>query len=947
MPKRWRESDSPTLSCSHISLDCTPYAGRVNGINPATEAKVAALESECGELDLITITGGEAVPLNAADVTSLLVYSIDVIKELPRIATLLNQNPNLEIYGHVLLVQTSPDLDLGMIPDWTQLHLEHILIDMTPQTFTALFSRDQDFYSFCETLKDTGADLYYMLDNGQPPIDPRFVHRAGIEYFVTETETDELSSDDYNHISGIEILFLDKIMEGREKWFRDVVSELDVGSPPAKKAPEVKPEEKDAVADSLVEPCLTNLMHSILAKAPRDPLTLKQPYHQYKSIVTNTDSWLRFLHHQHPKFCVHMDFMFTFESPRSDEEYDDPFITVGHSLGSQILACRKRFLVGILMVRADVDEEDPFHANAVIFDFKDKTMARFEPHGKTASFYNNRMLDRFLGLFVEQLDEEHALPLRYVSPGDFCAHSGPQRKADVHAFHDFEPRDPKRMDRGWCGILSMMFIHYRLANPPSSLQQVESLLSSKDPYAMAMEIRSYTNANVRIQPALAQHLNMHFTTTVQQENNRVRASMHMGKYYPKTRFSRAAWTNPTLSPATLIFVAGEVKGVRFEVSDLLIKYKKEQIMLEPPDRAILANAEGVFWCNLLHTLFWVRSVHWSITPADVKPSLLETWQMRANAMSPQAIRQDLETTLPASELERLDAQTESHTEARTQWASAQALRQSADDWIRSSRLRITINTQRYDKVELQVNRTDLVHACDADVQLVDEMPFFSVDGNFSTNIFLDDHDAVVATMTMNEHYLPTKFSLAQWSAGMGQVNVHPNHLIVMKGFAHDDQFNVLNFNFKHQHDSMQDQWTPGEQITVFKAEAVFWCNLLRTLPLVRHVVVNLTNDDVQPSVEREFSAKSKTMTLVELLVDLQTTLNDHTENLYARMRRHGLNPQSVDDVRPVWVDIKGLAQTAAAWVKGGFSVDMQNVNGIVLRASRADLLSRCNEGAMK
>lgn len=109
MNKKERLSgDSP---CSHINLFCPNHDVDREHFNYQT---IEALK--CKQVDLIVILNGEAVPSNVPHVTDVLLYSIDIVKDLSRVAALMNANPRLDIYAHAMLVDMGLD-DYSYVPD--------------------------------------------------------------------------------------------------------------------------------------------------------------------------------------------------------------------------------------------------------------------------------------------------------------------------------------------------------------------------------------------------------------------------------------------------------------------------------------------------------------------------------------------------------------------------------------------------------------------------------------------------------------------------------------------------------------------------------------------------------------------------------------------------------------------------------------------------------------
>jgi hypothetical protein len=124
------------------------------------------------------------------------------------------------------------------------------------------------------------------------------------------------------------------------------------------------------------------------------------------------------------------------------------------------------------------------------------------------------------------------------------------------------------------------------------------------------------------------------------------------------------------------------------------------------------------------------------------------------------------------------------------------------------------------------------------------------------------------------------------------------------------------------------------------AERVFWCHVLRTLPLVQCVKFEVTLESVQPWVLNQFKLQADFMNLEQLLIELP--------NAHAHANARFLTPEGVPEgvpeaVRTQWAQMKALGQTAnTLMASSNFRIETKSEDKIVLRASRSDLISRCD-----
>jgi len=165
----------------------------------------------------------------------------------------------------------------------------------------------------------------------------------------------------------------------------------------------------------------------------------------------------------------------------------------------QVKECRAtekpRFVIGILNL--------PRHANALVFDFDNTVISRFEPHGggKTTRFpaaiidsaiRRHLILGEGLVGFSEldereKNDEEKNMfqDWTYNSPIDFCPVLGVQTKERISKL------PLKKENSGFCLAWAMIFMHMRVLNPGKTEREVVEYFLEKEPDDLARLISKY------------------------------------------------------------------------------------------------------------------------------------------------------------------------------------------------------------------------------------------------------------------------------------------------------------------------------------------------------------------------------------------------------------------------------------------------------------------------
>lgn len=158
----------------------------------------------------------------------------------------------------------------------------------------------------------------------------------------------------------------------------------------------------------------------------------------------------------------------------------------------ECLDTKSRFVVGILGMKV----KRGYHANALIFDIKNRIVSRFEPNGGQAiGYYNHKAVNHTLDTFfkskatIDKIGE-----WKYESPSDFCP-VGPQVKA---AKHQYEKKVGKVYGKqvvieagGFCAVWSLMFIHYKLLNPDRNDQEIITWLLELSAEKLSNMVREY------------------------------------------------------------------------------------------------------------------------------------------------------------------------------------------------------------------------------------------------------------------------------------------------------------------------------------------------------------------------------------------------------------------------------------------------------------------------
>jgi len=473
----------------------------------------------CGVAAFVTVHQGFFVPPEVASATNYILYLTDWCP-LDRIRFLLGLNEDLHVFAFLVTVDLARD-DAGIDADWSRLHATHVVMRGFPSTL-ALYAR------WNKTLKGASLNVYQEL---APDFNPFFVKELAVDQFVIPDRETHLRGE-LGRLGPLSMArHLDSLLQGKDKWCFQAIAHLEnnVGREGHKLRKLSKlgqhsntgTEEKDQEQDN-VSPIpyaasgMRGRLDTALSGPIQDPHSVEQPYHSYKGQLEFANAWLTFLIQEHPQFCTLVDDMFlynagsaaavpklmgeTFEdaSDQRDGEYHIKKGAFGMNkdLLQALSDCKQKFMVGLM--RIIPNRGVVHHANGIIINTDAKTVARYEPHGWHAlGWYDHGALDELFRQKVTELGPTWA----YVPPREFCAMTGTQSRAEVASYKDFpdqirDPNGPPMTDRGFCMLISLMFVHYVLSYPDLSLKEVESLMAAKSDAQLAMEIRSYANTVV-------------------------------------------------------------------------------------------------------------------------------------------------------------------------------------------------------------------------------------------------------------------------------------------------------------------------------------------------------------------------------------------------------------------------------------------------------------------
>lgn len=455
---------------SHIETTCPIPPNNAKGVKPADLVNVK----------VVRVRNGWTIPIPFATITNSMVFD-DMHARWEIASQLLAANENLKIYAFMLNLSFPSDIRLfgeeylkNYSLDWNRIRAAHIVIHGYPNDVGTY----QNLVAGC---RKTSATVYQLL-TGQIQLD---WHPEGHNKFIVIQGTINSQAELGKLTAGCTVIHSRTLHSHEERWTATVLEELQREDYDPKRRKNGAEERKDA-PDFPSETPLRQKLDEALSEPIRRPKE-KQLYHDFIGDAKTKDGWLDFLlylQREYPQFCIFHGDLFYYGANSNQ-------FVVPADLLATIQKCDKerRFIVGVLHIKTKVGA----HGNAVIIDRRNRSLARFEPHGSETNSYTVANLDKHLLDFVQDRKNKAYGVDVYEPPHEFCPKAGPQAKADVEKYHDFDEKREDRKDRGWCAVLCLMFIHYRLAHPEKPLKEVERMMSDKSGAQMAFETRSYAN----------------------------------------------------------------------------------------------------------------------------------------------------------------------------------------------------------------------------------------------------------------------------------------------------------------------------------------------------------------------------------------------------------------------------------------------------------------------
>ena len=128
------------------------------------------------------------------------------------------------------------------------------------------------------------------------------------------------------------------------------------------------------------------------------------------------------------------------------------------------------------------DEENNLHANILFYDFKNKTITRFEPYGDTT------VLDKNLDDIIEE-ELTWNTTFKYIKPSDYIEGSGLQSLSDENNIANQKPGDFGGFCLAWC----LWFVEMKLNNSNISNKDLiqKSIKKIIKKHSLVDYIRSY------------------------------------------------------------------------------------------------------------------------------------------------------------------------------------------------------------------------------------------------------------------------------------------------------------------------------------------------------------------------------------------------------------------------------------------------------------------------
>ena len=588
--KRSREIADESGLCSRLDINSTgPEAW---GDNMDTLSRVKKM-CPMGHVKVVTVAKGWNPPVPFANITNSILFLDEKYLDLDwdAVVNLLTANKTLTIYVFTLVLVAQMMESSGFLTfrpvDWGRIRAANIIIAGYPhdrETYQRLFRDAQQ----------SAGNVYQAVGFGPLQLD---WHADNHLNFVV-MEPDFFWQAALGQLRpGCTALHLGTLNANRKHWTDQVLSEL--------QTKDLDPKRRKLAVGSLRQTLDDALYDSI-----RNPAVEKQLYHDFNPRHAILDDWLAFLNalqEEHPQFCQVRGDMFKYKKKK---------LLVNPNLLATIRTCdpQRRFIVGVL----GIDTRPDAHANALVLDRDTNTLSRFEPYGSEPQDYTADLDAQFRDFVLKHNDHGFSV---YEPPSAFCAVVGPQNKADVDQYMDFEEPRVDHFDRGWCALISLMFIHHRLAHPEKSIRDVEKMMSDKSAGQLAFEIRSYGNhvtlKTMATSGIIRDRQTDFLKTTVTILPTSVDAKTSMSKY-PRTKFRMAP--SSIGSPYVLVKMAGNLVGPHgrtLVVTSLRTKMAEvDPKLITDMDAEMISNAELVTFYHVLDALKVVDTVNMTINASS-------------------------------------------------------------------------------------------------------------------------------------------------------------------------------------------------------------------------------------------------------------------------------------------------------------------------------------------
>lgn len=159
-----------------------------------------------------------------------------------------------------------------------------------------------------------------------------------------------------------------------------------------------------------------------------------------------------------------------------------PEVFIPLHLIDQIKQCKKRFFFIPITLRSC--NESGGHANGLLYDSKNKTIERFDPHGESSEKFKTHILDQTLTNHFGKLN------ITYIPPNELCP-IGPQKIQTKKNKDSMIITDPL----GFCSAWMTWYIDMRLTYPDLSAQnllnKMTEVMQSTD-FDLTTYIRNYS-----------------------------------------------------------------------------------------------------------------------------------------------------------------------------------------------------------------------------------------------------------------------------------------------------------------------------------------------------------------------------------------------------------------------------------------------------------------------